>query len=779
MTPDPQETIRFLQLFRPGGPWVLVAIRVDQKGITVRTFREEGAVFTWLDENRDSNLYYHVNPTIGDLNRKADRADIAAIEYLHVDVDPRANFDLGAEQARGLDMLRRPPSGVPVPTFVVASGGGLNALWRLAEPIPIGGDVQRAEAAKLYNLQLEVLFGADSCHNVDRILRLPGTVNWPTEKKRRKGRAAAVARLVEAESTRVYPIGAFTPAPLRQAGADPTRSAVVVPGNVRRLASVDELPAGVPDYVKVLVVQGRDPDNPTKYPSRSESLFACCCGLVRGGCDDETIYAVITDPDFRISESVLDKGSSSERYALRQIERAREEAVDPDLRRFNDRYCVIGSLGGKCVVVEEVIEPNTGRPQLTAQSFEAFNNRFMHERKVLPGVIDPRTQQPVTMGISKWWLGHRQRRQCERVVFCPGREVPGAYNQWRGFACEARPGDVSLFLRHILENLCGGNEIYYAWLLDWMAYAVQKPNRPGYVAIVLRGRQGVGKSFFAAMFGSLWGRHYFTVSDSRHLVGNFNAHLRDCVVLFADEAFFAGDRRHASILKTLITEEVLVSEAKGYDAELRANCLHLIVASNEDWVVPAGADERRYFALDVRDDQAQNAEYFAAIKQEMDEGGREALLHMLMSRDISAFNIRQPPRTEALTAQKRLSMDPIREWWFSKLEEGRVLPEQKSWDEPVPRDSVHYDYMIRCRVGGGKSSQTALGQFLKKLCPEIKTKRAVGIRPVPGLDGKDKPVHRPYMWGFPPLDLCRARWDETYTTKTEWETDEINEPEHF
>jgi hypothetical protein len=96
----------------------------------------------------------------------------------------------------------------------------------------------------------------------------------------------------------------------------------------------------------------------------------------------------------------------------------------------------------------------------------------------------------------------------------------------------------------------------------------------------------------AAGFGSLWGRHFVTVSDAKHLVGAFNAHLRDCVVLFGDEAFFAGDKKHESVLKTLITEESVVIEAKGVDAEVYPNYVHLILASNADWVVPAGHAER-------------------------------------------------------------------------------------------------------------------------------------------------------------------------------------------
>ena len=54
--------------------------------------------------------------------------------------------------------------------------------------MPIDGKEAQYEDAKLYNVQLELLFGGDNCHNVDRILRLPGTINIPDAKKLKKGR---------------------------------------------------------------------------------------------------------------------------------------------------------------------------------------------------------------------------------------------------------------------------------------------------------------------------------------------------------------------------------------------------------------------------------------------------------------------------------------------------------------------------------------------------------------------------------------------------------------
>ena len=42
-------------------------------------------------------------------------------------------------------------------------------------------------------------FGSDEAtHNIDRILRLPGTVNYPNKKKRVKGRVPTLAYVVEA-----------------------------------------------------------------------------------------------------------------------------------------------------------------------------------------------------------------------------------------------------------------------------------------------------------------------------------------------------------------------------------------------------------------------------------------------------------------------------------------------------------------------------------------------------------------------------------------------------
>src|SRR5262245_6309673 len=259
------------------------------------------------------------------------------------------------------------------------------------------------------------------------------------------------------------------------------------------------------------------------------------------------------------------------------------------------------------------------------------------------------------VGIGKWWINHSERRQYDGVVYAPGESTGRMFNLWTGVGCEPIAGDCELYLAHLHDNICDGDSGHYEYLLNWMANAVQNPGRPGEVAVVVRGREGVGKGVAAKEFGRLFGSHFRHVVHAKHLTGNFNAHLQQCSALFADEAFFAGDRSHESVLKALVTEETLLIEPKGVDSFPVRNCIHLLMSSNADWVVPAGAEARRFFVLNVADARMQDSDYFEAITRQMESGGRGGLLYMLLERDLSDFDVRKVPQTVALAEQKAFS----------------------------------------------------------------------------------------------------------------------------
>ena len=324
-------------------PRVLTAIASnDDKRTFTRTFvaNDDDGQRRFIERHNSAerccNIYFHVNPTIGSLNKKAAREDIESLAFLHVDIDPRVGEDIKEEQERALKLLQDPPGDLPPPTCIIFSGGGCQSFWHLKNPVLIDGDPDRYEDAKRYNVQLEILFGADKCHNVDRIMRVPGTVNWPDKTKREKGRVPTLAVLVEHHADRVYPIERFKKAPVEStstAGAGHKARVKIESGKIERLSGADDPHLdGVSDDCKVVIVQGHDPEDSTRFAKnggteldRSKALFYVVNEMVRVGCDDDTIYAVITDPDFKISASVLDKGSMAQKYAVRQIERAHQK----------------------------------------------------------------------------------------------------------------------------------------------------------------------------------------------------------------------------------------------------------------------------------------------------------------------------------------------------------------------------------------------------------------------------------------------------------------------
>lgn len=776
---DPAQVIAFLRLLYPEGPWTITCIEVDQKKTYTETFgpETENELAAFLYNHASCNCYYSLNrPLHDDATRKLNRESIGAVHYLHIDVDPNprpptskltASEHLAAELMRILRLVEVPPQGLPQPTFVVQSGGGVNGAWALETPIAIDGDLALAENTKLYNLALELIFGADSTHDISRILRLPGTANWPNAKKRSKGRVPTMSKLLWFDADRRFPISMFAQAPPIQhkavsgfSGARGSKSPTVprVPGNVARLGSIEayELPEAVREKTRVLIAQGRDPEE-TGSVDRSKIVFRVCCDLVRAQVDDGVIFAILTDPDLGISESVLDKGSSKERYALRQIERAKENAIDPHLRELNELHAVVENVGGKCCVLEEMFDPTFKRYTLTMQDFTNFKNRYMNRRLV---VGSDAKGKPVELPLGKWWLEHAARRQFKSIVFSPGNEVEGAYNLWRGFAYEPRPGDKHrMFMEHMRDDLCGGDVAVYEYLLNWMARAVQHPANPGEVAVVLRGRKGTGKGTFAKTFGALFGRHFWQVSDARHIVGNFNAHLRDCVVLFGDEAFWAGDKKHESVLKALITEDTIVVERKGIDAEAAPNYVHLIMASNEEWVVPASYDERRFLVLDVSDRHMQDRTYWPALYKDLSDGGYGHLLHELQTRDLTSFDHRAVPKTQALQDQKVHSMESHEEWWYGKLCDGNLTSIHAEWSAPVPKDTLVNDYLMYVqRLGARKRiSQTGLSNFLERCVPGLERE----VNSYRSRDENGDPVMgRAVWWRFPALDMCRETFSK-------------------
>ena len=397
-----------------------------------------------------------------------------------------------------------------------------------------------------------------------------------------------------------------------------------------------------------------------------------------------------------------------------------EAVIAATVERFNALYMVVNE-GGKAVILQPGHDPVLKRRFYYRLTPRDLHTLYMNDR-IQVGVDEH--DKPVMKSVSDVWLRHRDRRQfIQGVTFDPTEADPdpGVLNMWEGFAFRPVAGDWSLLRSHILSIICNSDPDRFNYLMGWMARMVQRPAEQGEVAVVMKGGEGTGKGTLARALKNMIGHHALAISNAKHLVGNFNAHLRDAVFLFADEAFFAGDRAHVGVLKSLITEPYLTIEAKFQNALETPNFLHLMMASNEEWVVPAALDSRRFFVLEVVDTCKDQHDYFAKIWAQMEAGGYAAMLHDLLAIDLTNFNVRAVPVTEGLQQQRKLSLPTAEGWWKDCLERGYVFRSRLGledyfgiWHEEVATELLFASYseFADKRRERHPMSREAMGKFL-------------------------------------------------------------------
>ena len=450
---------------------------------------------------------------------------------------------------------------------------------------------------------------------------------------------------------------------------------------------------------------------PDRIPAgeRNSVLFSMMCSLIAKGLSDEAVLAAAREENQRRVIPPLPEAEL--RTTLKSARKHRDPAQTAVIAELNARHFAV-SVNGHFFVVTEDFDVVNGRHTLSFSKATDFELRYANRPK-----INSKT-------VARYWLESPERREYAGIVFSPGADPPpGYYNLWRDFAVQPVEGDCSLYLRHIRDNVCRGDEDLFRYVVAWMADAVQNPTRRPGTALVLRGKQGTGKGTMMKWFGALFGQHYLHVNSAAQILGQFNAILRDSLVVFADEAFWAGDKSHEGAFKRLITEDTLVIEAKFQPASVVPNYVRLVVASNHEWVVPAGLEERRVVVLDVADDRMQDHAYFAAIEQQMQNGGLAALLHHLQRVDVSAVALRTLPVTTALIDQKVHSLEDVLAWWASRLSEPSYwLRNDSAPDGFVTMEQLYSNYSAWADEASRRRKLTPIqfGMQLRKLLPQLK-----------------------------------------------------------
>lgn len=435
--------------------------------------------------------------------------------------------------------------------------------------------------------------------------------------------------------------------------------------------------------------------------------------------------------------------------------------------KLNQEWALV-LIGSKAAIIREKPDaPVEDRIRiLTTQAFGTWMANRPTEVRAADGKIK-------RVSWATRWISDRGRRTYDGIEFFPNPDgaanTSGYLNLWQGYstAPDAGAGSYGVFRDHMLTNFCSGDERLFEWVFAWFAQMVQRPREKMGTAIVIRGKQGAGKTTVGDVMGSLFEAHYFLVDEPRYVTGNFNAHMASCLLLQAEEAVWAGDKVAEGKLKGLITAKTQMIESKGIDPFRLTSYNRIMMTSNEDWVVPAGKDERRYCVLDIAPNAVESFEYFDEMYEELNNGGREALLADLLAFDLSKVNLRLAPKTKSLLEQKIRSFNPIESFLFLRLYEGYLSSKISGWppDGEIKKEALFNQYLDESdRIGiKRRQDQTAFGIGLKRLIPAVRT----------NLKRIDTETNtRKGFYGFPSLQACRDAFEAALGQPVDWPDDD-------
>lgn len=240
MQPDFEMIERFFNRIGERQRHTLAAIHPVKPGLQGSTYefkqREVMLRYISIKQREGYGLYYSLNEGVPvfkqrGYNGKLLANEIIAIHMLGFDIDwikgdqeARSGFE-----TRAMNLLMSTETLIR-PSLVVSSGGGIQVLYVLLSPLPVAlscaqvptaaqavtdrvAQGYRDDFTKLYAdicVFLSVLFEPliidgickiDKLSNIDRVFRLPGTINFPTPVKIEKGATVRLARVVYDEGS--------------------------------------------------------------------------------------------------------------------------------------------------------------------------------------------------------------------------------------------------------------------------------------------------------------------------------------------------------------------------------------------------------------------------------------------------------------------------------------------------------------------------------------------------------------------------------------------------
>lgn len=602
----------------------LVSISSVDGAIKGRDFGQDyDAALAWAiaQNERRSNIYFSPHLVKAGLHKQPLKEDIIKPRLISVDIDPPKSG--GTFDKEG--MLRRLVEHATPPSFVVDSGNGLQAFYRVA-----GGSLE--ECAALGRCLIHQFAGDPGTNNFNRVMRLPGTVNWPNEQKKRRGCVPCLATITDADQGLSYSMPELIEAFGSEARREVAPVSQISLGEIE-LIDADDLQLGPDDDLRKLIEDPRNND-------RSVNVFAFVCEALKSRLTHEQIAGVLLNPENAVSAHCLEQ-KDPKRSVTRSIVNATAAMGLEDANPISHtNFWWVAPQGDALFMLTRELWPATsvtgalGKIQGVAAAEWLRKNKLAAQMVWAPG--EPSIIEDKLMNGGSWT---RVAGAKAINTYLPPVMPAG------GDAAEAGPW-LSLIERLYPEEA--------KHLVKCFAQRVQHPNVKLNHAAVLGGGQGIGKdSLLEPLKVAIGPQNWADISPSQAM-GRFNAFLKS-VVLRISEAHDLGDRDRYTFYERTKTwicapPDVHMIDEKNRREYPAQNVTFVIFTTNRQDSLHLRADGRRHFVAwsHVKKEDFEEGYWSRYWDWLQNQNGYAHVAAYLAALDLSDFDPKaEPPKTPA------------------------------------------------------------------------------------------------------------------------------------
>jgi hypothetical protein len=382
------------------------------------------------------------------------------------------------------------------------------------------------------------------------------------------------------------------------------------------------------------------------------------------------------------------------------------------------------------------------------------------------------------------WCKNRFRVAVHKVDFDPTNRMSNIFNLWNGYKIQEgiESGASQPLCDHIKQVWCRQNETHYEYVLNWLAWVLQRPDRKNGVMISVKSRQGSGKGIVLSvmkmiMNGDRSKGPYSQVSNMDSIL-NWTYGIEGKCLINLDEAFWGGDKKKEGQMKNLITEKDQEIRKKHQPPYFITNTTAFITTTNNDYFSGMTADDRRNFCLDgdsdFTDALPDKRGYFYNIAKapkgyDPHPDVVNDFAYRLYNRDLSHFDPETFDKTSLAQEQIQQGWNSVTRWWHTVLEDSVWRQEAKQewgckWAEapgdiedgyrPIPKRWIHESY--KCyKVDGFHGFHEFYDEFCRRTKAIIREETMPACRKM--IDGE-----RVKVWMVPEdIEAMRKAFNKT------------------